>query len=81
MAQIRHSSPIIVSDEDADSITESESAIESEPDWWGPENQLGLEPGVLFGSRRDDDEVTRDDDEVTLDEIGEIKHHEVILKY
>jgi hypothetical protein len=74
MAQIRHSSPIIISDDDADSLTESDSTIESEPDWWGPENQLGLESGELSRYRQDDDEVT-------LDERGEIKHNEVIMKY
>jgi hypothetical protein len=81
MVQNRYSSPIIISDEDTD------SSIESESPWWGPENQLGLEPGVQFGFRRDDEEVGlepgswRDDDEVALDEKGEIKHHGAIAKY
>lgn len=74
MIQNRHSSPIIpfISDEDMQSSTESDSS------WWGPENQLGLEPGLepgeLFGSRRDDEEVA-------LEKRGEIKYHEAIAKY
>ena len=44
MAKNRYSSPIIISDEDTNSSsTESDSTIESNPDYWGPENQLGLE--------------------------------------
>ena len=76
MAQIRDSSPIIISDGDADSITESDSATEQEPDWWGPENQIGLDSEELLRYRRDDD-----NDEVALDEKSEVKHHEAILTY
>jgi len=68
MKQNRYPSPIIASDEDTGCSSESDSS------WWGPENQLGLEPGELFGSRLDDQEVA-------LDEKGEIKHHEAIAKY
>ena len=45
----QHSSHIIISDEDVDSSTESDSIIELESSWWGPENQLGLGPEELFG--------------------------------
>ena len=64
MVQNRYSSPISASysDEVADSITELQLS------WWWPENQLGLELGERFDSRRDDKEVA-------LDKEGEIKHH------
>jgi len=86
MVQNRYPSPIIViSDEDtrtdssteSDSDTRTDSSTEADSSWWGPENQLGLQPGEQFGSRRDDE----DDDEVALDKKGEIKYYEAIAKY
>ena len=73
MAKNRYSSPIIISDEDIDSSsTESDSTIESDPDYWGPENQLGLESRELSRYRQDNGEVA-------LDKKGEVKHHEAIV--
>jgi hypothetical protein len=75
MVQNRYPSPIIViSDED----TRTDSSTEADSSWWGPENQLGLQPGEQFGSRRDDED---DDEEVALDKKGEIKYYEAIAKY
>ena len=86
MAQNRYSSPILASfsNDDTDSSTESDSS------WGWPENQLGLELGERFDSRRDDEEVALDDEEVALDDEeeevalekkGEMIHHEGIAKY
>ena len=81
MVKNRYSSPIIISDEDIDSSsTESDSTIESDPtielnpDYWGPENQLGLESRELSRYRQDNGEVA-------LDEKGEVKHHEAIVTH
>jgi hypothetical protein len=69
MIHRRSSSSIIafIPDDAMDSCTESDSS------WMGPENQLGLEPGELYDSRWDDDEVA-------LDKKGEIKRYEAIAK-
>jgi hypothetical protein len=67
MIHNRYSSPVIASDEDVDRSTESE------PPWWEPENQLGLES---WQQRR----FQQDDEVVALDE-GEIKYHEAVAKY
>jgi hypothetical protein len=57
-----------ISDEDNDSVTESDSS------WSGPQNQLGLQPREHIDSRRNDEEVA-------LDEEGKNKHHEAIAIY
>ena len=75
MAKNRYSSPIIISDEDIDdSSTELDSTIESDPDYWGPDNQLGLESRELYRYRQDNSEVA-------LDEKGEVKYHEAIVTH
>jgi hypothetical protein len=83
---IRNRSSPIIPKEDTESSTESDSSgserrvpenaesDSSSVEWWGPENQLGLEPGDQFGLRRDDQVVA-------LDKKGEIKHYEAIAKY
>lgn len=76
MTQNGYSSPItvIVPDNDTYSLTESDdtcSLTESDSSGWGPENQLGLEPGVQFGFQRNRREVA-------LDKKGKITHHEEI---
>ena len=71
MVQNRYSSPVTAfSDEDMYSSTESDP----DSSWLGPQNQLGLEPEDQFGSRWDDEEEA-------LDNKGEIKHYEAIMKY
>jgi hypothetical protein len=81
MAQNRYSSPTIASDDYTESSeypapilasdqgTDVDNSTESE--WWGPENQAGLQSGERFW----------EDEEVGLDNEGEIKHHEPITKH
>ena len=73
------SSPVIIPDEDMDNITESDSSC---VEWWVPENQLGLEPQPeQLLEPEDQFGFQRDDQVVALDEKGEIKYHEAIVKY
>ena len=64
------SSPIttFIPIENTDSSTDLDSFS---TEWLWPQNQLGLEPEYLSG----------DDQVVALDKKGEIKYHEVIVKY
>jgi len=78
MSLNRYSSPIYsldldddALDEDADSITESDS------DWSGPQNQLGLGSDHLSGRQQDDEDQVV----VALNKKGEFKYHEAIVKY
>jgi len=99
MAQNRYSSPILASSPIIASFSNNDmdSSTESDSSWGWPENQLGLELGERFDSRRDDEEVALDDEEVALDDEevalddeeeevalekkGEMIHHEGIAKY
>jgi hypothetical protein len=85
MAQNRYSSPILASSPIIASFSndDTDSSTESDLSWGWPENQLGLEPGERFDSRRDDEEVALDDEEeeVALEKKGEMIHHEGIAKY
>jgi hypothetical protein len=72
MTQNRYSSPIpsSISGENVDNHSSTESDVE----WLGPENQLGLGPENQLG-------LEPDDRTVGLDKEGKINHHETNVIY